>query len=104
MFILSFCIFQARNKPIEPPKKPEKAPFFLPSIPSLSGEIVFKASEPTEENGIQDDQSDKIIRNRELPASPFVQFIQSSVETKNCKFLVYLFCLRDDIIGEVVCF
>ncbi|TVU08304.1 hypothetical protein EJB05_41704 [Eragrostis curvula] len=30
-----------RNKPIEPPKKPEKAPFFLPSVPSLSGEILF---------------------------------------------------------------
>nr|CAB3468533.1 unnamed protein product [Digitaria exilis] len=31
-----------RNKPIEPPKKPEKAPFFLPSVPSLSGEILFE--------------------------------------------------------------
>lgn len=35
-------IIKVRNKPIEPPKKQEKAPFFLPSIPSLSGEILFK--------------------------------------------------------------
>nr|CAD1831831.1 unnamed protein product [Ananas comosus var. bracteatus] len=32
-------IIKVRNKPVEPPKKPEKAPFFLPSTPSLSGEI-----------------------------------------------------------------
>lgn len=38
-------IIKARNKPIDPPKKPEKAPFFLPSIPSLSGEILFKPSD-----------------------------------------------------------
>ncbi|GJQ99218.1 U3 small nucleolar RNA-associated protein 21 [Tanacetum coccineum] len=86
--LINLDIIKARNKPIEPPKKPEKAPFFLPSIPSLSGEIVFKASDPTnEDNDIQDDQSDKIIRNRELPSSPFVQSIQSFVETKNFEAL-----------------
>uniref|UniRef100_A0A0D9WSJ9 WDR36/Utp21 C-terminal domain-containing protein n=1 Tax=Leersia perrieri TaxID=77586 RepID=A0A0D9WSJ9_9ORYZ len=41
------CMFQkiqkkVRNKPIDPPKKPEKAPFFLPTVPSLSGEILFE--------------------------------------------------------------
>ncbi|XP_027106936.1 U3 small nucleolar RNA-associated protein 21 homolog isoform X2 [Coffea arabica] len=34
--LINLDIIKARNKPIEPPKKPEKAPFFLPSIPSLS--------------------------------------------------------------------
>lgn len=85
------CNFQERNKPIEPPKKPEKAPFFLPSIPSLSGEILFKVTTTTdqtthEEKGTQaDDQFHKVTN---LPSSPFVQYIQSSVETKNCKFIV----------------
>ncbi|THG00750.1 hypothetical protein TEA_025575 [Camellia sinensis var. sinensis] len=43
--LINLDIIKARNKPIEPPKKPEQAPFFLPSIPSLSGEILFKPIE-----------------------------------------------------------
>ncbi|XP_076926434.1 uncharacterized protein LOC143589601 [Bidens hawaiensis] len=79
--LINLDIIKERNKPIEPPKKPEKAPFFLPSIPSFSGEIVFKASEPTdEEKPIQDDKFGKVM---DLPSSPFVQFLQSSVEMKN---------------------
>jgi U3 small nucleolar RNA-associated protein 21 len=34
--LINLDIIKVRNKPIEPPKKPEKAPFFLPSVPSLS--------------------------------------------------------------------
>ncbi|KAJ0792674.1 putative small-subunit processome, Utp21 protein [Helianthus annuus] len=79
--LINLDIIKARNKPIEPPKKPENAPFFLPSIPSLSGEIVFKASEPMDEEKPTHD--DKFTRFTDLPSSPFVQFLQSSVETKN---------------------
>ncbi|KAL6759017.1 WD40 repeat-like protein [Haematococcus lacustris] len=32
---------KARNKPIEPPKKPEAAPFFLPTVSGLSAQPVF---------------------------------------------------------------
>ncbi|KAJ9507489.1 hypothetical protein QJQ45_006484 [Haematococcus lacustris] len=32
---------KARNKPIEPPKKPEAAPFFLPTVAGLSAQPVF---------------------------------------------------------------
>ena len=32
---VTFFIFQLRNKPKEPPKKPKAAPFFLPSVPGL---------------------------------------------------------------------
>ncbi|KAF5822356.1 putative transcription factor WD40-like family [Helianthus annuus] len=79
--LINLDIIKARNKPIEPPKKPENAPFFLPSIPSLSGEIVFKAGEPMDEEKPTHD--DKFTRFTDLPSSPFVQFLQSSVETKN---------------------
>ncbi|GLC36521.1 hypothetical protein PLESTM_000455900 [Pleodorina starrii] len=34
-------VIKARNKPIQPPKKPEAAPFFLPSVPGLSANPVF---------------------------------------------------------------
>ncbi|PKA52914.1 Katanin p80 WD40 repeat-containing subunit B1 like [Apostasia shenzhenica] len=47
--LINLDIIKARNKPIEPPKKPEKAPFFLPSVPSLSGDIQFKP------NGVAND-------------------------------------------------
>ena len=33
--------YQERNRPLEAPKKPEQAPFFLPSLPSLSGAVHF---------------------------------------------------------------
>ncbi|MCO5584789.1 hypothetical protein L7F22_038721 [Adiantum nelumboides] len=39
--LLNLDIIKVRNKPVEPPKKPEKAPFFLPSLPSLSGDPSF---------------------------------------------------------------
>ncbi len=32
---------QERNKPIEPPKKPAQAPFFLPTVPGLARDPVF---------------------------------------------------------------
>ncbi|KAI3512908.1 hypothetical protein L1887_20230 [Cichorium endivia] len=80
--LINLDIIKERNKPIEPPKKPEKAPFFLPSIPSLSGEILFKVtSEQTDEdNKTQADQFEKITN---LPSSPFVQYLRSSSETNN---------------------
>eukprot|EP00798_Chlamydomonas_sp_ICE-L_P015273 gene15273-21355_t len=34
-----------RNKPIQPPKKPEAAPFFLPTVPGLDPNPVFDTAE-----------------------------------------------------------
>ncbi|KAI3737322.1 hypothetical protein L2E82_27320 [Cichorium intybus] len=80
--LINLDIIKERNKPIEPPKKPEKAPFFLPSIPSLSGEILFKVTneQTDEDNKTQADQFEKITN---LPSSPFVQYLRSSSETNN---------------------
>ncbi|XP_064997081.1 uncharacterized protein LOC135632435 [Musa acuminata AAA Group] len=74
-------IIKARNKPVEPPKKPEKAPFFLPSIPSLSGEILFKPNgEATEEK----DTEKKMIEKKKLDlSSQFILLLHSCMETKN---------------------
>ncbi|KAL3832965.1 hypothetical protein ACJIZ3_007701 [Penstemon smallii] len=82
--LFNLDIIKERNKPIEPPKKPEKAPFFLPSIPTLSGEIVFK---PTE-SGIEEEDSkagekEKMQEKTEIPVSQFLQFLKSSAEEKN---------------------
>ncbi|KAA3471620.1 WD repeat-containing protein 36 isoform X3 [Gossypium australe] len=57
--LINLDIIKVRNKPIEPPKKPEKAPFFLPSVPSLSGEILFT---PSEANGLSPSALDMELR------------------------------------------
>ncbi len=49
-----FCVsrWQIRNKPLSAPKKPERAPFFLPSLPSLSGKPEFVVANGKETGNI----------------------------------------------------
>lgn len=42
--LLSLDVIKKRNKPIEPPKVPKSAPFFLPTVPGL--EFKFAPDEP----------------------------------------------------------
>lgn len=79
--LINLDIIKARNKPIEPPKKPEKAPFFLPTIPSLSGEILFNQGESAAVD--RDTQAVEHKKPSGLPSDGFLQFLQSSAETKN---------------------
>ncbi|GKV20475.1 hypothetical protein SLEP1_g30599 [Rubroshorea leprosula] len=82
--LINLDIIKVRNKPIEPPKQPEKAPFFLPTVPSLSGEIIFKPSESAdEENGGESDEMAKSQTKLDMPPSQFVQLLQSSAKMKN---------------------
>ncbi|XP_066369836.1 U3 small nucleolar RNA-associated protein 21 homolog isoform X1 [Miscanthus floridulus] len=74
-------IIKVRNKPIEPPKKPEKAPFFLPSVPSLSGEILFEPPASTKETDISTTKN-TYHKMSEL-SSHFSQLLQSCGETKD---------------------
>ncbi|GAB4849172.1 hypothetical protein Ancab_003982 [Ancistrocladus abbreviatus] len=78
--LINLDIIKERNKPIEPPKKPEKAPFFLPSMPTLSGEIMFGPSEvANEDNSAQNAE----VGNVREKSSLFVQLLQSAAESKN---------------------
>ncbi|XP_027193066.1 uncharacterized protein [Cicer arietinum] len=55
--LINLDIIKVRNKPIEPPKKPEKAPFFLPSVPLLSEEILFELGKALlEEKDVKDEE------------------------------------------------
>ncbi|EXC12813.1 Uncharacterized WD repeat-containing protein [Morus notabilis] len=79
--LINLDIIKVRNKPIEPPKKPEKAPFFLPSVPSVSGEIMFKPSESANEE-VKKEQVDG--RNPiDAASSQFLLFLHSSAEMNN---------------------
>uniref|UniRef100_A0A0E0Q0R7 Uncharacterized protein n=1 Tax=Oryza rufipogon TaxID=4529 RepID=A0A0E0Q0R7_ORYRU len=74
-------IIKVRNKPIEPPKKPEKAPFFLPTVPSLSGEILFEpAANSKETDSSTEDTSHKKMADL---SSHFSRLLQSCGDTKN---------------------
>lgn len=91
MFIhrILFLFLQVRNKPVEPPKQPEKAPFFLPSLPTLSGQILF---EPDSEATAEKDKEKMKNQKAVVLSSQFILLLNSCVETKNCKcFHVYRF-------------
>ncbi|ONK70376.1 uncharacterized protein A4U43_C05F33080 [Asparagus officinalis] len=75
-------IIKVRNKPMEPPKKPEKAPFFLPSTPSLSGEILFKPNAVA--NGDKKDTKNQELKhsNQKMNlSSQFSLLLHSCAET-----------------------
>lgn len=74
-------IIKVRNKPIEPPKKPEKAPFFLPSVPSLSGEILFEPPAISKDTDISTTKNTN-HKMSEL-SSHFSQQLQFCGEAKN---------------------
>ncbi|KAF9597469.1 hypothetical protein IFM89_018915 [Coptis chinensis] len=81
--LINLDIIKVRNKPIEPPKKPEKAPFFLPSVPSFSGEILFKPNDSDEAKDLKGDELENSKRKPDLPQSQFSKLLQSSAEMEN---------------------
>ncbi|KAG6332366.1 hypothetical protein ID866_6722 [Astraeus odoratus] len=44
--LLNFEVIQQRNKPKEPPKKPEQAPFFLPTLPGTDHRFAIEQKQP----------------------------------------------------------
>ncbi|CAK9880713.1 unnamed protein product [Sphagnum jensenii] len=50
--LINLDTIKIRNKPISAPKKPERAPFFLPSLPSLSGKPEFVVANGKEAGNI----------------------------------------------------
>lgn len=72
---------QARSKPVQPPKKPANAPFFLPTIAGLHSEPLFDPSAADEadlEESEQPSSSSRINRSAGeqliLPASICAQY------------------------------
>ncbi|KAH9300656.1 hypothetical protein KI387_012239, partial [Taxus chinensis] len=86
--LVNLDIIKMRNKPIEQPKKPEKAPFYLQSLPALSGERIFV---PNSVNDC-DDQNETVNNKRVAQSgnkygwegySAFMQLLHSCMETKD---------------------
>ena len=81
--LVNLDIIKMRNKPIEPPKKPEKAPFFLPTLPSLSGEVTFTGLTKTAE-----DQKGKVKTltgsKHGSEETPFLSLLCSCADSGDC--------------------
>ncbi|CAK8533851.1 unnamed protein product [Lathyrus sativus] len=80
--LINLDIIKVRNKPIEPPKKPEKAPFFLPSVPLLSGEILFEPGKGSVQENDGVDNEKQINKTKlDMPSSRFLHLLQSTKDS-----------------------
>jgi len=79
-------LIRQRNKPVEPPKKPKAAPFFLPTTESLGGFAFERVVEDANEgDGGEDDAMEgepEAKRKLQLsnPLTPWVQSLMSAEE------------------------
>lgn len=78
--LLHLDTIKARSKPLQPPKKPEAAPFFLPTVPTLAGQPTFDtdaaaAADGDTQHDIDDSDDDgghagsRVLRSRKGVAS-----------------------------------
>jgi U3 small nucleolar RNA-associated protein 21 len=64
-----------RNKPILPPTKPQAAPFFLPTVGSVSGETVFDVAAAADQAG-GGNHGSKLLRGDRSAAAVLSEFVR----------------------------
>ena len=90
--MLNLEVIQQRSKPKEPPRQPEKAPFFLPST---SGGAPALAGDPaTGKDSGDDGGQSRITRfDRKRMEQAFTKKLQSGAASGNCKNFSFHFIL-----------
>ena len=87
MFLWVFFLFiQKRNKPKEPVKKPEAAPFFLPTIPGLEPKFVID-----DKKGKHEDQNKPKLIDKFNPISSFGQLLLDCSKESNYTKIIECF-------------
>lgn len=83
--LLNLDIIAARNKPKEPPKAPERAPFFLPTLPGVEHRFAVEEKQAGGKGDAKERRIDKIHASRE---SVFVRkmFEEDEDDCKPCYF------------------
>ena len=84
LFLTNRIVFQKRNKPVEPPKQPKAAPFFLPTLSGLVPKFVTGG----DEGDIPDEEAaaSKIINLGKLePLSEFQRSLEDCYSTYDCE-------------------
>lgn len=80
--LLHLDLIRQRNKPIEPPKKPEKAPFFLPSLDDQHRNPSHTTNEVTNAD-LKAEQSRVARLNQQGAQSEFTSLLHTSTQTDN---------------------
>ncbi|KAJ3049083.1 hypothetical protein HK097_009887 [Rhizophlyctis rosea] len=76
--LLSLDAIRKRNKPVEPPKAPEKAPFFLATLPGVDPKFVANK----DAMDIDDGNDSRVLRMGEMnPETEFVRRLRSGNES-----------------------
>jgi U3 small nucleolar RNA-associated protein 21 len=79
--LLHIDLIRQRNKPTEAPKKPEKAPFFLPSLQDQKSGITTSAQKAAEETNlaqIEQERSRVLKNSRAGTRSQFTTLLQAA--------------------------
>jgi U3 small nucleolar RNA-associated protein 21 len=79
--LLHIDLIRQRNKPTEAPKKPEKAPFFLPSLQDQKSGITTSAQKAVEETNlaqIEQERSRVLKNSRTGTRSQFTTLLQAA--------------------------
>jgi U3 small nucleolar RNA-associated protein 21 len=82
--LLHIDLIKQRNKPLEPPKAPEKAPFFLPSLNSAAKNLLLPAAPDTGDAG---HKSRITTLDRSRTEEAFASKLREAAETGNCEWI-----------------
>ncbi|CAG8566492.1 3528_t:CDS:10 [Paraglomus brasilianum] len=80
--LLNLETIKARNKPKEPPKAPEKTPFFLPTLPGVDHKFVPVSKETNNEEKLKSDSRVLHLSDIRLETE-FVKKMKVAYETKD---------------------
>ena len=86
--LLHLDLIRQRNKPIEPPKKPEKAPFFLPSVEDRQKKSNSTPTDVTNAAELEAERSRIVRLYRQGNQSEFTSLLHASTESND--FLPFL--------------
>ena len=93
--LLHLDLIRQRNKPVEPPKQPEKAPFFLPSVQDRQADATAANPMDTTAEQIQKERSRILKLTREGTQSSFTTLLHAASENEDyASFLEHLKCLN----------
>jgi U3 small nucleolar RNA-associated protein 21 len=93
--LLHLDLIRQRNKPIEPPKKPEKAPFFLPSLEDRQRKSNSATTDVTNAAELETERSRIVRLNQQGNQSEITSLLRASAESNDfLPFLEYLQALN----------
>ena len=78
-------IIKLRNKPIEPPKQPKQAPFFLPTLPGIEPKFIPAAEDEEIPSAAESGGSRILNLGKFQPLTEFQKCLEQCASIKKCK-------------------